>query len=340
MKTLLSAMILISASVACSGSGQADASAAASDTAATATAAGNHQSPLFDGDSAYSFVAAQTAFGPRVPGTPPHKACAAYLAGKLSSYGVDVSPRTATVTDITGRRFDIINIFGRINPGAARRILLVAHWDTRPWADEDPDPSNHSRAIDGANDGASGVAVILEAARQMQSRAPEVGIDILLTDAEDSGKSAPEGADPSQILAYENSWCLGTQHWLATDPYRDNASPAFAILLDMVGGVDAVFPVEYFSHRYARPYVDKVLRAAAMAGTSRRFPDTPGGAINDDHVHLNRAGIPAVDIIETTGTGFNPTWHTMADNIDNIDRATLADVGLTLMTLIYNEKAH
>ena len=340
MRLLISSIILFIGAVACSS---ATDNKPATD--ATKNAPNSHQSPsessamTFNKDSAYKYVADQVAFGPRVPGSPAHKACAKYLIDRLSGYGVNVETQRTDLTDISGNTFEMINIIGHINPEASKRILLLAHWDSRPWADNDPDPANHKTPIDGANDGASGVAVILEVARQLQlSSLDNLGVDILLTDAEDSGLSAPEDATPDQVQQYENSWCLGTQHWIKSNPWRDTPRPQFAILLDMVGGRDATFPIEYFSYQYTPDIVNLVLEASRKAGTTDRFPTQIGGAINDDHIHLNSAGIPTVDIIQTSHSGFNPTWHTIQDNLSNIDRATLAAVGHTILTLLLQQQ--
>ena len=204
------------------------------------------------------------------------------------------------------------------------RLLLLAHYDTRPWADEDPDDSNHKKAIDGANDGASGVGVLLEAARIFGQQNPETGIDILFVDSEDYGT---EGDD--------TSWALGARYF-AENPIKPGYRPAQAILLDMVGGKGAVFPAEYFS-RQAAPGLDDAFRAAAAkAGHGDMFPRNYGGAVTDDHVELIKQGIPAIDIIDyRVNEGFCPTWHTMADNIDNIDKESLRAVGETLLHFIY-----
>lgn len=293
--------------------------------------------PAFCADSAYAHIAAQTAFGPRIPGTKAHELCADYLTATLRRYGVATEQWRKQIVDFSGNSFEIVNIVGHINPDAERRILLAAHWDSRRWADEDPDPAKHQTPVDGANDGASGVGVILEMARAMAAQNPAVGIDILLTDAEDSGVSAPEDADPATVFEYENSWCLGTQKWLASNPFTNAKQPEFGILLDMVGAPDAVFPPEYFSVRNARHVVEKVRAAARRAGTEARFPSKTAAAINDDHVHLNGYGIPTADIIDLRPDGFFPNWHTASDNMQGISRNTLDVVGRTVLDLIYHE---
>lgn len=284
-----------------------------------------------DADSAMSYVARQVAFGPRTPGSEAHRECRSWLAGKLTSLGVEnvaVSEEAVTTTDGVGRT--VYNIFGSINPGATRRVLLLAHYDTRPQADEDPDPANRSTPLDGANDGASGVAVLLDVARALRANPVDsIGVDILLTDLEDSGT---DGDD--------TSWCLGTQKWVENMPYTDANLPVYGILLDMVGGHDATFPREMISDQYARTVNDKVWAVAAVSGLQARFPNRRGGAVIDDHLYINRAGIPCIDIIESanpaTGT-FNPTWHTLGDNIGAIDPATLAAVGQVVLNTLARE---
>lgn len=311
--------------VACSSKSQTDSPVADSvDSVAVA----------FDADSAYAFVEAQTAFGPRVPGSNAHAACAEWLDSRLRAYGCTVVRQKATVNDMDGQPMPIDNIVAQINPEVAPRMLLVAHYDTRPWADEDNDPANHTKPIDGANDGASGVAVILEVVRQISLNHPDVGVDILFTDLEDSGKSAPEGADSATQELYDATWCRGTQYFVDNFPI-ETANIRHAILLDMVGGRDAVFAKEYFSNVAAANVQSSIWAAARSAGHGDRFVNSIGGAINDDHLPLIRVGIPTVDIIEIghpqTGS-FNPTWHTLDDNLQNIDRATLGAVGATVLT--------
>lgn len=283
--------------------------------------------PVFSDDSAFSNVARQVAFGPRIPESDAHARCARWLADELKRYGADtIVEQNATLPDF-GR---MINIMGRFNPQNQNRILLLAHWDSRPTADEEPNPSKHSLPIDGANDGASGVGVLLEIARIIGTKSPNIGVDILFVDAEDSGNEGDE-----------DSWARGTQYFVKNMTYGvTEPMPRYAVLLDMVGGNDAKFPREMFSDVNARPIVDKIWSLASDNGLGKRFPNRIGGAVNDDHLPLMRAGIPAVDIIETANpsTGsFNPTWHTLQDNIDNIDKETLGDVGRLMTLLIYSE---
>ncbi|MBQ9073830.1 MAG: M28 family peptidase [Muribaculaceae bacterium] len=285
----------------------------------------------FSADSAYRYVKQQVEFGPRVPGTDSHVDCARFLTAELSRHGADtVIEQKTVVTAFNGDRLPIINILGRYNLNASRRVLLVAHWDTRPWADAEKDVSKHSTPIPGANDGGSGVGVLLEIARNLKLESPAVGVDILLTDAEDYGNT---GGD-------DDSWCLGTQYWVKNMPYNQGNLPIYGILLDIVGGIDAKFYREYFSEYYAQPVNDKVWAVAASSGFGEKFINTRQGAVTDDHVYINAAGIPCIDIIEcanqATGS-FPPTWHTLADDMRSIDKSSLKAVGQTVLNTIYQE---
>ena len=277
----------------------------------------------FNADSAYSYVHRQVQFGPRVPNSDAHAKTAAWLESELKRHGAEVILQKDKVTAFDGTELSMTNIMGSYHPDKTDRLLLLAHYDTRPWADKDPDSANHNKPIDGANDGASGVGILLETARMLgKSTAPDIGIDILFVDCEDYGS---EGDD--------DSWALGAKYF-ATHPIKPGYRPVKAILLDMVGGKGAVFPAEYFSRQNAPDLDDSIRRAAAQAGHSSLFPLKIGGAVTDDHIELIKAGIPAVDIIDYRESGFCPTWHTMSDNIDNIDKETLRAVGETLFSYI------
>lgn len=281
--------------------------------------------PTFDADSAYAFVERQVNFGPRVPNTPAHEATVTWLSNELRRHGAEVTEQKADLQAFNGTILKSTNIMGSFNPQAEERLLLLAHYDTRPWADEDPDTGNHKKALDGANDGASGVGVLLEAARVIGRQNPGYGIDILFVDSEDYGTDGDE-----------TSWALGTRYF-AENPIKPGYRPARAVLLDMVGGKGAVFPAEYFSRQSAAALDDEFRLAAEKAGHGDRFPKVFGSAVTDDHVELIKQGIPAIDIIDyRVNEGFCPTWHTMDDNLSNIDRETLRAVGESLMQFIYN----
>lgn len=275
----------------------------------------------YDGNAALELARQQCDFGPRVPATAAHAKCAEWLTATLKASCDTVIVQQGTVTTGQGKPLGIKNIIGVINPDASQRLLLLAHWDTRPWADNDPDPANHNKPVMGANDGASGVAVLLQLARQLKAEQTTLGVDILLVDAEDMG-----------ITDNEESWGLGTQYW-TQHPHVTGYKPLFGILLDMVGAPDASFTREYYSTYYANGFVDAVWRCA----TGDHFKGQAGGAVTDDHVFVNNAGIPCIDIIDLrsdSDTGFCPVWHTVDDTMEHLSPMTLAEVGQTLLNVI------
>lgn len=306
--------------LACSGNSKAaSADQSAADSAASVTAAS------FCADSAYAYVKAQCGFGPRIPGSKAHAACAAFITSSLQGFCDTVVVQKGEVTAFNGKALPITNIIGSFNPQNQQRILLIAHWDSRPWADNDPDEANHSKPVMGANDGASGVGVLIEVARQLAANRPSIGVDILLVDAEDSG-----------TINDDDSWGLGAQYW-AKNPHTSPYKPMFGILLDMVGGPNARFSREYFSMSYAASFVNEVWSVAAGLGLQSYFVNENGGGVTDDHVFINKAGIPCIDIIDMpqgSSTGFFPQWHTVADDMAVIDKTTLDAVGRTITTLI------
>lgn len=296
-----------------------------------AKAAGEEQrsvveTPVFDGDSAYAYVKAQCDFGPRVPNTAAHKQCGDYLVATLQGFGAEVIEQKAPVTTFDGTSLEMRNIIGQWNGKSEQRVVLLAHWDSRPWADSDSDPANHKKPVMGANDGASGVGVLLELARVLAANQPMVGIDIVLVDAEDWGDSGDD-----------DSWALGAQYW-AAHPHRAGYKPIFGILLDMVGAADAQFTYEYYSQQHA-PQVNKEVWAAAnAAGFGSYFVARQGGAITDDHVAVNNAGIPCIDIIDMrqqSAHGFFDGWHTTHDTMENISAPTLKAVGQTIVNYLW-----
>lgn len=292
--------------------------------------------PTFNADSAYHYTAEQVAFGPRVPNSEAHRACGDWLESELERFGAQVKAQHVTLRAYDGTILAARNIIGSFKPESNKRVLLCAHWDSRPWADADPDKKNHRTPILGANDGASGVGVLLEIARQLQAQPAEIGIDIIFFDAEDYGTHA---ADDDESTEGGITWCLGSQYW-ARVPHTTNYMARFGILLDMVGGKDARFHREGVSDDFAKHIVDKVWAAAHASGNGQWFPYADGGQITDDHLPINLiARIPCIDIIGFyPETGFAPTWHTMDDTMDNIDPAVLRAVGQTVLQVIYNEK--
>lgn len=292
--------------------------------------------PTFNSDSAYYFVDTQVNFGPRVPNTKAHKACAAWLVSQLKGYGCEVTEQKFVATTYDGKKLDAVNIIGSVNPSAPKRIVLAAHWDSRSIADKD----NHDKdkPIDGANDGASGVGILLEIARAIKTAQskPNVGVDIILFDAEDTGE--PDGYSGP---ATENVWwCLGSQYW-AAHKHKDNYQAYYGILLDMVGAKGAMFPHEGMSMQYAPMIVRNIWDIASRLGYSSVFIDQDGGALTDDHAFVNEVGkIQMIDIVELRPNDpktFGAYHHTHGDNMSIIDKNTLKAVGQTVLTALYQE---
>lgn len=280
----------------------------------------------FDGDSAMLLLRKQVELGPRAPGTAAHAACASLLADELRSRGMEVSLQDFVLPGYDGDTLRLRNIIGRCNPAAAVRVLLCAHWDSRPRADQEKDSSLHRHPIPGANDGASGVAVLLQLAAMLHAHAPAVGVDIVFFDGEDYGREGDE-----------DMYLLGSRYYAAS---LGDARPVFGILLDLVGDRDAVFPREAISQQYAPDIVDLVWGAAARLGQAR-FRATEGSAILDDHEPLNRAGVKTVDIIDAELVGGRTAdprrayWHTLGDTPAHCSPATLAAVGEVLAAVVY-----
>ena len=301
------------------------------DAVANNTSETSIETPVFDADSAYSYVARQVAFGPRVPNSEAHKACAAYLASELERHGAKLFIQEAKLTAYNGDILNAQNIIGSFDPEKTRRVLLFAHWDSRPYADHDKDPANHFTPIDGADDGGSGVGVLLEIARLLGTKSPETGIDIIFFDAEDYGTPA---------FLNENifdSFALGSQFW-AKNPHVPNYKAEYGILLDMVGAKGASFYKEYTSVRYANQFVEKVWMNARELGYGKFFINANGGGVTDDHTYvIEGRKIPCIDIINLDANfSFGSYWHTLNDNMDNIDKETLKAVGQTVLEVIFN----
>lgn len=280
-------------------------------------------SPNFNADSAYYYVKTQVDFGPRVTGSEASKKCGDWMVKELKKYTDNVIEQKTVIT-FEGRMMNVRNIIAEINPKAGKRILLSAHWDSRDRADKDA--VNVNQAILGANDGGSGVGVLLEIARIVKTNPANVGIDIVLFDAEDLGNNQP------------NTYCLGSQYWSA-HLHRPNYKADYGINLDMVGAGNAFFGWEGNSLEYAKPILEKVWGTAANLGYGKYFNYVQVGGIDDDHLYVNHAGIPTIDVLHFDATGHFPEHHhTHRDNMNVIDRNTLKAVGQTLLEVIYTEK--
>ena len=289
--------------------------------------------PKFNADSAYAYCAAQCEFGPRTMNSDAHEKCGKWIAEQFTRMGCEVELQQGALTGYDGTMLNSTNIIARHHPNATRRILLCAHWDSRPWADNDPDEANWRKPIIAANDGASGVAVMLEVARLLSlTDSLDLGVDFVCFDAEDWGIPQWENRHD------ENSWALGAQYWARNYKFK-GAKPQFGILLDMVGGQGAQFHQEAFSKSYAPAIVRKVWNAAESVGYGSYFKRQDSGGVTDDHIPVNQAGIPTIDIIPYYPSGsFSPTWHTVNDDMAHIDINTLRAVGQTIIQVIFSCK--
>ena len=289
--------------------------------------------PVFNADSAYQYIQTQVDFGPRVISSKAWENCAIWLEKKFLQYTPNVQVQEAATTTYDGKHHTLKNIIASFSPEKNNRIALFAHWDSRHIADHDTE--NQNSPILGANDGGSGVGVLIELARQFNIQNPKIGIDIILFDAEDYGQ--PEN---SEYPIMQDSWCLGSQYW-SKNPHKQNYYARYGILLDMVGGKDATFRHEEISRYFASNILQKVWRKASRLGFGNHFVFEDAKQILDDHYYVNTiTGIPTIDIIEydpTTETNFNQHWHTHQDDMNNIDKSTLNAVGQTLLEVLYRE---
>lgn len=310
------------------------------------SACGKKQAPVsrpsFSSDSAYAYIERQMAFGPRVPNSNAHMQCAVWLIEQLKAFGAEVELQKGFMPDYKGDNQQIYNIIGHFTPvqrdssaHTSARILLGAHYDTRPWCDEEEDYSERFYNVPGANDGASGVGVLLEVARQLGLKKADstlsAPVDIIFFDCEDMGTPRVyTGAER------EDTWCLGSQLWATNYAKNSAAVYSYGIILDMVGAPDAVFPLEMYSTQYASNYQHQIWRAAEQLGYGAMFSKQQSYPITDDHYYINYiAGIPCVDVIHydiRNATGFPHWWHTRNDNMDNISKSTLQAVGEVVMS--------
>lgn len=316
--------------------------------------------PAFCADSAYAYIEKQMSFGPRVPNSKGHNDCAVWLIQKLRSFGAEVELQRGQMPDYRGHMQQIYNIIAHFTPSSSPRILLGAHYDTRPWCDEEENYSDRFYNVPGANDGASGVGVLLEVARQIglkmqdtvsslegRSGGVSTPVDIIFFDCEDMGTPRVYTG-----VEREDTWCLGSQLWATNYAQRSNpqfsessnsqivksSNPQyrFGIVLDMVGAPDASFPKEMYSTQYAGNYQQQIWAAAQKLGYGSMFNNQQSYPITDDHYYINYiAGIPCVDVIHydiRNATGFPHWWHTRNDNMDNISKSTLQAVGEVVMS--------
>ncbi len=321
-------LVLFSVMLACGDNSSNGHSASASPNPAAPPAENPVERPSFSADSAYSFIEKQLSFGPRVPNTGSHVQCARWLESKMKGFGARVTMQPASVTAWNGDQLSMVNIISSFKPEASRRVFISAHWDSRPFADQDSNPEVQDDPVPAANDGASGVAVILEIARQIQTLPTDIGVDLMLWDAEDYGSPGEK-----------DSYALGSQYW-ANNMHQPGYRALFGINLDMVGAIGAEFPKEGYSMDFAPEVVQRVWSAGRQLGYGRYFVTRRHTQIIDDHYYINTlAQIPCIDVIDIRlGTGFFPAWHTKGDVIGIIDKATLQAVGETVLAVIYQMK--
>ncbi|GHN00121.1 glutamine cyclotransferase [Cytophagales bacterium WSM2-2] len=297
------------------------------------------QVPAFNADSAYFFVDKQVKFGPRVPNTKAHQQTADWFVNQLKKSGATVTVQAFEALTWDNQKVQLKNIIASFNASAQKRVLLAAHWDTRPYADKDKEKKD--APFDGANDGASGVGILLEIARVIgQNKAPQVGVDLILFDGEDWGEKEDEDSKLKMPSGYEKWWCLGSQYW-SKHKHQKGYNASFGILLDMVGSKHAQFFREGASLEYAPGVVEKVWNTATRLGYTDYFIKTNVAGITDDHVFVNEMGkIPMIDIVHyQSGVGFFGDYHhSRKDNLSIISKETLSAVGTTLMNVLYYEE--
>lgn len=276
--------------------------------------------PSFSGTRAFEHIERQVAFGPRIPGTEGHRAQAAWMREHLAARADTLLVDEFTYTTTGGERLELTNFVARFAPDAPRRIVILAHWDTRPEADQARDPADRTKPVPGANDGASGTAVLLELAELLATQPPPLGVDLLFVDGEDFG---PTTAD----------MFIGSKRYAATIEAADR--PAYGVLLDMVADQDPEFPIEGFSADRAPQIAQRVWGVARELGFGRWFPVRVGSAVTDDHIPLNDAGIPTANVIDFRYGPGNQLWHTPYDLPENTSAETLHMVGEVVTELIY-----
>jgi hypothetical protein len=272
----------------------------------------------FDGGAAFRAVEAQVAFGPRIPGTPGHAAEAAWLDSLLRPLADTLIVQRWTHVAANGDSLPLVNFVARFNPGAGERILFLAHWDTRPRADG-PESRDSSAAVPGANDGASGTAVLLGVATALRQAPPSVGVDLLFVDGEDYG-----------VFDEQADVLLGSRHYAANP--APGPPPLYAVLLDMIGDRDLQIYQEGNSLTGAPEVVDLVWRVAKQAGHGNVFIPTLRYTITDDHISLQAKGIRAIDVVDFD----YPYWHTPDDTPDKVSAQSLQAVGEVVLALVAN----
>ena len=293
----------------------------------------------FNSDSAYQYIAKQVSFGPRVPNTKNHQKCGDWLVKKLLKLGYNVKEQKGEVTAFNGSKLPVRNIIANLNDSLNKKVLLCAHWDTRPFADRDS--VNVNKPIIGANDGASGVGVILEIARNIILDSINTAVEIIFFDVEDYGTPITNNSF-FDLQSMNDTWCLGSQFW-CYNLNNNYKRPNFGILLDMVGAKNAVFPKEEISRQFAGYHLNKIWKLADFLGYSKYFQKKIAPPITDDHTYINQLSqIPTLDVIHYDVSPYSGRFdfgkfhHTHNDNLSIIDKTTLKAVGQTILSYLYN----
>jgi hypothetical protein len=280
--------------------------------------------PPFDGKKAFATLQQVASFGPRNPNSAGHQVCLEYLRKELGAMAHSVRVQEFTHRGYGGELLRLRNVIASFSPEESSRVLLCTHWDTRPRADRDPDPVRRNEPMVGANDGASGVAVLLELARLFKAVPPAIGVDLVFFDGEDYGL---EGDTPNYLL--------GSRHFAATKP--DDYVPRFGILLDMVGDAQLEIPREGHSMNFAPDIVDLVWEEAARLGYLQ-FADWTDEPITDDHLPLNAVGIKTIDLIDFSYPDESHRyWHTHSDTPDKCSAESLEAVGTVVASVVYSQ---
>jgi len=283
----------------------------------------NNAVPNFDKGNAFRYLVEQCEFGPRNPDSNGYKQCLDYLQKTLSGFADTIFVQPFVLDDLVNEKsYDLTNIIARFKVGDPQQLLIGAHWDTRPWADEDPDTEKRNDPIIGANDGASGVAVILELARILNASPPPIGITLVLFDGEDMGRSGTPKSYAQGSLAFAKDLPI--------------EKPDEAIILDMIGDAELHIPIERNSYRQNRQLVKKLWSMAEELGLDA-FESRIVYTLYDDHVPLwVEAKIPAVDIIDFNyPNSYANYWHTTQDLPENCSAESLGQVGTLLVHYIY-----
>jgi len=280
----------------------------------------------FDGTHAFSYLEAQMKFGPRIPDTPGHDSCGDWIEAQLRKTADTLIVQEFTVTNKKGVHLRLKNYLARFRPKAADRVLYLAHWDTRPIADQDPNLGNQRKPVPGANDGASGVAVLLGVADELKKRPPAVGVDLLFVDGEDYGDF-----DAATLDSSFSDVLMGSRYFAKHLPDPKYA-PMMAVLFDMIGAKNLVIPVEQYSQAFAPEVVDRVWHVADSLGYGKVFLRQTGPSLIDDHTMLQHAGIHAIDMVDFDG--YHAYWHTVDDTIDKVSAESLQIVGDVAVALV------